>query len=60
MIDPLTIDELAAELGVSDRSVRRYIARRKLAVIRLGHRTVRIRRSEAERFKEKLTQKSIL
>jgi excisionase family DNA binding protein len=60
MTDTITIETLAAELGVSDRSVRRYIARRKLAVIRLGHRTVRIRRSEAERFKEKLTQRSIL
>ena len=60
MSDPLTIEQFAAELGVSARSVRRYIARRKLAVLRLGHRTVRIRRTEAERFKEKLTQKSIL
>ena len=59
MTDLLTIDQAAESLGVSDRSVRRYVARRKLAVIRLGHRTVRIRPADLEKFKEKLTDKSI-
>lgn len=56
----LTIEEAAAEIRVSERSIRRYLARRKLAALRLGHRTVRIRRADLDRFTERQTDKSIL
>ena len=59
MTDLLTIDQAASSLGVSDRTIRRYIARRKLAVIRLGYRTARIRPVDLEKLKDKLTEKSI-
>ena len=55
----LTIQEAAEDLGISARSYRRYIAQRKVAVIRLGHRTVRIARAEHDRFKQKRTERSI-
>ena len=58
--DDLTIEQVAHKLGVSGRSVRRYIARRQLAVIRYGYRTARVTPAALERFKEKRTEKSIL
>ena len=38
----LTISEVATRLGVSTRSVRRFVDREELAVIRLSGRLVRI------------------
>lgn len=38
----LTISEVAVKLGISTRSVRRLVARKELAVVRLSARLVRI------------------
>lgn len=38
----LTITEVAMRLGVSSRSVRRFVDRRELSVVRLSARLVRI------------------
>jgi excisionase family DNA binding protein len=46
----LTIDEVAAELKLHPDTVRRYIREKKLTVIRIAPNSVRIRRSELERF----------
>lgn len=46
-----TIKQIAVELQVSDRTVRRWIAQGKIKVLRLGHRTVRITEEELERIK---------
>jgi excisionase family DNA binding protein len=46
----LTIDEVAAELKLHPDTVRRYIREKKLTVIRIAPNSVRIRRSEIERF----------
>nr|DAL64989.1 MAG TPA_asm: helix-turn-helix domain protein [Caudoviricetes sp.] len=41
---------LAEELGVSDRTVRRWIAEGRLKAIRLSERVIRIEPAEVERF----------
>lgn len=46
----LTIDEVAAELKLHPDTVRRYIREKKLTVIRIAPNSVRIRRSELDRF----------
>lgn len=46
----LTIDEVAAELKLHPDTVRRYVREKKLTVIRVAPNSVRIRRSELERF----------
>lgn len=48
----LSIDEAAAFLGVSVRSVKRLIAERRLEFIRVG-RSIRFRLSGLERFAER-------
>lgn len=48
----LTIEAFARELSMSPREVRRWIADRRIAVVRFG-RSVRIRRSTLERLVEK-------
>ncbi|WLP90588.1 helix-turn-helix domain-containing protein [Gordonia sp. NB41Y] len=42
--------QLAAELGLSDRTVRRWIAEGKIAAVRLSARVIRIDRAEVDRF----------
>lgn len=49
-MDLLTIHETADFLRVSVRQVRRYIHDGRLRVIRIGHRTVLIRRRELDAF----------
>lgn len=46
----LTIDEVATELKLHADTVRRYIREKKLKIIRIAPNSVRIRRSELERF----------
>ncbi len=46
-----TIKQVAVELQVSERTVRRWIAQDKVKVIHLGHRTVRLTEEELERIK---------
>ena len=50
MSDLLTIPETADFLRVSVRQVRRYIHDGRLRVIRIGYRTVLIRRRELDAF----------
>lgn len=50
MTDLLTIHETADFLRVSVRQVRRYIHDGRLRVIRIGYRTVLIRRRELDAF----------
>ena len=59
--DLLTLNQLAEMVGVSRRTVsdwcspaKRHISRR-LRVIRYGHKTVRVRRADWEKFKEQLS-----
>jgi predicted DNA-binding transcriptional regulator AlpA len=59
--DFLTLNQLAEMVGVSRRTVsdwcspkKRHISRR-LRVIRYGHKTVRVRRSDWEKFKQQLS-----
>lgn len=42
--------ELATELGLSDRTVRRWVAEGKLKAVRLSARVIRIDRAEVDRF----------
>lgn len=49
----LTKQDIAKLLAVSPRQVQRWISARKLKASRLGHRTVRIRRRDFERFMER-------
>lgn len=46
----LTLTQFADELGVADRTVRRWIAEGRLPVIRLSPRVIRIRRADADAF----------
>lgn len=45
--------------GLSVRTIRRYVARRKLRVVRLSHSTVRFRPCDVEKDLQKLTTKTI-
>jgi len=47
----LTAEEVAAELGVSIRTVRRYAARGILPGRRIGPRLIRFRREDVEALK---------
>ena len=47
--DFLSVGEVADELRVTDRFVRRLIADGMLPAVRVGHRIVRVRRSDRER-----------
>jgi excisionase family DNA binding protein len=42
--------QVAAMLQVSERQVDRYVAEKKLPVSRLGHKTVRFKIEDVERF----------
>jgi len=55
----LTYDQAAAILHVSTRTIRRYVARRKIAVIRLSGRNPRIRPSALDRALETHTEQGI-
>lgn len=46
----LSLQDVANELGVSDRTVRRYIADGKLSAFRPSQRTIRIDPAELDRF----------
>ncbi|MGV9710728.1 helix-turn-helix transcriptional regulator [Gordonia sp. NPDC003424] len=46
----LSLQDVAAELGVSDRTIRRYIADGKLSAFRPSTRTIRIDPAELDRF----------
>lgn len=46
----VSLTQFADELGISDRTVRRWIADGKLSAIRLSPRVIRIHRDEADRF----------
>jgi len=52
----MTYEQAAEFLEVSTRQVRRYAAARLFPVTRLGHRTVRINRTDLERFRKKCTK----
>lgn len=56
MKDILTKREVAAMLSVSPKFVQRLVADRKLQSHRLGHKTLRIRREEVERYLRRNTQ----
>ncbi len=46
-----TIEQIAGELQVSIRTVKRWIKDGKINVVRLGHRTVRVTEEELTRIK---------
>lgn len=46
----LTVDQVASILQLHADTIRRYIREKKLRVIRISSNSVRIRRSELERF----------
>ena len=50
MKEMLTKRDVAELLQVSPRHVQRLIADRKLQAFRLGHKTVRIKREEVDRY----------
>ncbi len=50
MCDFLRVDEFAATLNLKAATVRAWILRRKITVIRLGGHAVRIPRSEVDRL----------
>jgi excisionase family DNA binding protein len=52
----LTYKDVARILRISERTTRRLVARRKLRVVKLGHRTMRFRMSDLEACQEKLTR----
>jgi excisionase family DNA binding protein len=54
----VTKPEAARELRVCVRSVENFLKARRLSYVKMG-RSVRIERSEIQRFKESLTVKSI-
>jgi excisionase family DNA binding protein len=54
----LTYDQVADILGVDVRTVRRYVARRKLRIVNLSHSKRFFRRAWLEQDLEKLTQKT--
>jgi excisionase family DNA binding protein len=60
MSNLLTYEQAAARLGVSCRSVRRYVAQRKISSVRISGNVRRIRETDLERSIEKLTTKGIL
>ena len=51
----LTKADVAELLKISTRQVQRFIADRKLSAIRLGHKTLRIRQADLERFMKRET-----
>ena len=51
----LTYLEVAARLGCSESTVKRYAQSRRLKVIDLGHRTKRVRPVDVDRFVEKMS-----
>jgi excisionase family DNA binding protein len=55
----LTIDALAAKLGVKRRSVERLVETRKIPVIRLNRRVLRFRWSAVDAALSKLTVRAI-
>lgn len=52
IMDKQTVAQI---LGVSKRQVQRWIADKKLRASRLGHKTLRIRREDLQRFMERST-----
>lgn len=46
----LTLADGATEIGVSERTLRRYVAEGRLQVIRINRRTIRIDPAELDRF----------
>jgi excisionase family DNA binding protein len=54
----LTLDQAATELGVGRTKLGQLINRRHLAVVRLGHRTVRVRPADLAKALEKLTERA--
>jgi excisionase family DNA binding protein len=51
----LTYEQAGALLGVSHWTIRRYVARRKLKVVRLSGATKRIRPADLDKLVEALT-----
>jgi excisionase family DNA binding protein len=56
----LTYEQAAERLQVSARTIRRYVARKKISSVRLSGNVRRIREVDLERAVEKLTTKGIL
>jgi excisionase family DNA binding protein len=50
MKELLSKRDVAEFLQVSTRQVQRWIAQRKIRALRLGHKTVRIRREDLDRY----------
>lgn len=55
----LTLDQAAEQFGVSRRTINRWIARKKLAVVRMSHCTVRIRQTDIEKSITKRTEQAL-
>jgi excisionase family DNA binding protein len=56
--DLLTIDEVAAELRLHPDTIRRFIRQKKLTAIRISATSVRVRRTDLQKFiDERLTDK---
>jgi excisionase family DNA binding protein len=60
MTQLLTYEDAALQWKVSTRTIRRYIARKKIRVIQLSGNTKRIRQADLDRAADKLTTHSIL
>lgn len=56
----LTVGEVASELKVSPRTVKRWIAQGLLEPVVLGPRTVRVRREELDRHMAAQTRKFLM
>lgn len=51
----LTLDQVADQFGVSRRTVERWVARKKIAVVRMSRKCVRVRPVEVDRVIERKT-----
>lgn len=57
--DLLTYEMVAEEFGLSVRTIRRLVARKKLRAVRLSHSTVRFRRAHVDADMQKLTTRTV-
>ncbi len=49
----LTVEQVAQQLGVSDRTIRRMIANKQITAFRVGQRTWRIDQADLDAYIEK-------
>jgi hypothetical protein len=59
MSKAISFEQFATELGVAPVTVQRWGRRRKFRVLKLGYRTYRVERDEADRFKRQRSSQSV-